>query len=237
MRVSAAVLAGVAAVVVAAGGLLGAGAASVTAETGGDDTGFLTVTATPVSGSFDNLAPGDRVSWLITATNRAAFDTALRLRLESSTLGLLMTDADFGLSVNLAVCDQGWTRDPRPVCAGGHTENLSGPLALVQGGYDLPVVAAQSRAYYLAQIVFPAAAGNDFAQLADDLDFEVTASEATGLPNGGDDPSGLLAWSGITLWPLLLGGLLLVSGVALVVARRGASRAVKTPRADGTAPR
>ena len=229
MRVGAAVLAGVAGVVVAAGGLLGAGAASVAAETG-DDTGFLSVTATPVAASFDNLAPGDEVSWLITVSNTADFDTVLRLRLESSTLGLLMTDADFGLSVNLAVCDQAWSVDPHPICAGGHTENLRGPLALVQGGYDLPVVAAESRAHYLAQIVFPAAAGNDFAQLADDLDFTVTASEATGLASGGDEPTGVLAWSGVTLLPLLLSGVLLVSGVVLVVARRAASRAGQVAR-------
>jgi len=223
MRISPVILTGLAAVVVAGGGLFGAGSASVAAETG-DDTGFLTVTATPVDANFDNLAPGDEVSWLITVSNSATFDTSLRLRLESTTLGQLMTDEEFGLTVNLAVCDEAWSVAKRPVCEGGHIKNLSGPLALVQGGYELPILASESRAHYLAQVGFPAAAGNDFALLSDDLDFEVTGSGAAGLVPGDDGSSGMLAWSGITLLPLFLGGLLVASGVVLLISRREQAR-------------
>ncbi|MFC5931176.1 hypothetical protein D6T64_18230 [Cryobacterium melibiosiphilum] len=201
------------------GGALAPAGASVAVEA--DD--FFSVTTTAVTDSFTNLAPGDEVSWFVTLTNTATFDMPARLSLASTTLGRLMTDAEHGLHAQLLHCSLDWTAARLPVCAGDQMTILDGPLAVIQGGYDLPVLGAQSTAHYLVQIEFPFEATNIFQNRQDDLDFMVVVGDPSSRqpPASTGDNAGLLgrlAQAGTTLVPLGLGAGLVVAG-AIVVGR------------------
>ncbi|TFD47311.1 hypothetical protein E3T55_15305 [Cryobacterium frigoriphilum] len=221
---------------VAVGGALGPAGASVAADPGD----FLNVNSMPLPSSFENLAPGDDMSWFVTVSSSASFAAALTLTLESMHQGALMTDADLGLQITLALCDAVWTGAVDPVCGGTRTEIMTGALAVMQGGYTLPVLPPRSTAHYLAQIEFPYAATNDFALLNDDLVFHVVAGDDSvtspgptsgetprpsspplvstgdgGVPTPGGLPA-LLSTAGVTLLPLALGAALVGAGAVIV---------------------
>ena len=226
-----------AAVFAEAGLVLGPAGASVAAQ---DDA--FSVETTAVADSFVNLAPGDDVSWFVTLGNHADFDMSARLRLESFSLGALMTDADNGFQARVMRCDVQWTSARSPVCAGAPTVVVDGPLAVIQGGYDLPVLLRQSTAHYLVQIGFPYEAPNAFANARDDLSFEVLVGgpsstpgteapppEGAGAPDpmastGGAELLGRLSATGVTLTPLALGALLIGTGAFVVRRSRRAGR-------------
>lgn len=169
---------GAAALIVLGTGALGVmltGTAALAAGDTASGADFLTVTSSP-AGGFENVAPGDTAGWLVTARSSASVDASLSLRVVSGSTSALATDAVQGLHMRLTACGTSWTGSEDSIrCPGTETAIATGPLALLLGGYTLPVLPAGSAAHYRAQVALPQDATNDVAGQTADLRFEITA--------------------------------------------------------------
>lgn len=208
---------GVAAALLAAGGILVASAPPASADIISDG-GALWLDAAPGVLSDDTMAPGDSIYWPISANLHASTSGKLTLQIISSKP--LATNPN-GLELALASCPDAWTipSDPTiaPTCDGGPGTTIIAPTPFAHISstrhWKLGTLGAVSALPMMATLSLPADVPASLQGTAATVKFGFTALGDT-LDASPSDPR--LGETGVDpTGPLLLGLGLLLAGITL----------------------